>query len=454
MSRWSTTQSGSGRAVPGQRAAWAFHLSSFIFLLSLLSACAAPPPAATPAALVPSATATAAPAASPTPRPTAPPPSPTPAPEPLTIWVAEEGPALEAVERFLGEAAGTTPVRVLPRPADTLRLSLATDRLLGEPPPDLIWADGQTLAGLLADGQIQPIGPASAAGEALPALRTGAVSEGKLWGMPITAQTTLLLLYNRELIAEPPRTSDALIAQARAATSPEQAGLVQNWVEASWLLPWLYALGGAPTDAAGERPTLDTPAMEDALDLLRALYDAAPDNGDAYRRGQRLFAQGYAALTIDGDWSLEQYRAVSDTLTLGIAPLPAVSATGRPAAPLLGGSYLMLQRDLAGERLDQARAIVAALSIPPAQLQLARELGRLPALRPALGDLETDDPALLAARAQVTRSPGLPPTLAARCAVYGINVWLRSRLSDQTDSAETATNMQREAEACVTREGG
>lgn len=435
---------------------WTFSLFTFWllpFALSL-SACAAPPPAPTPAAPAPSAPATAAPPPSPTPRPSAPPPSPTPAPAPLTIWVAEEGPALEALERLIGAAAGATPVRVLPRPADTLRLSLATADLLGESPPDLIWADGQTLAGLLADGQLQPIGPASAAGDVLPALRTSAVADGQLWGMPAVAQTTLLLLYNRELIADPPRTSDALIAAARAATNPEQAGMVQNWVEASWLLPWLYALGGAPTDAAGGRPTLDTPAMEGALDLLRALYDAAPYNGDAYRRGQRLFAQGYAALTIDGDWALEQYRAVSDTLQLGIAPLPTVNATGRPATPLLGGSYLMLQRDLAGERLERARAIVAALSTPPAQLQLARELGRLPALRPALDNLETDDPALLATRAQVTRSPGLPPTVAARCAVYGINVWLRSRLSDQTDSAETATNMQREAEACVTREGG
>lgn len=426
-----------------------------LLIATCLLGCAAPPapaPPATPVAEAP--TATVAPA-SPTARPPTPtplPPTPTPAPEPLRLWVAEEGAALAAVEALAGEyaAAAGIPVQVVARPADALRLSLATAELTGDPPPDLIWGDANALAGLMADGRLQPIGPASAAPAALPALITSATADGQFWGWPVAARGALLLLYNRAIVAEPPTTSDELILRSRASETALVAGLVQAWDEAAWLAPWLYAFGGALTSADGASITLNTPAMEQALNLMRELYVAAPDDGDSYRRGQRLFAQGYAAILLDGDWALEQYRAVSDTLDLGIAPLPVVPATGRPAAPLLGGDFLMLHRDLSGERLEQARELMAYLGAPERQADLAAAFGRLPADPEALAGLDpAADPALAAVAVLAARSPGLPPTPAARCAVRGVDVWLRSLLTGVTDAAETATRMQREAEACL-----
>jgi arabinogalactan oligomer / maltooligosaccharide transport system substrate-binding protein len=427
--------------------------SLLLILALLLAACAAPPSPPEPVAAAPTPlppTATRVPTVTPAPAPT-----PTPTPQALRFWVAAEGPELAALEALAADFARErgAPLEVVARPPDGLRLSLATAALVGDPLPDLLWGDQEALAGLIVDGRLQPVPAALAAPDTLPALLTAATADGQLWGLPATAHGALLLLYNRDLVtAAPPATSDELIVQSRAAASPLVAGLVMAWDEARWALPWLYAFGGAPTSPDGQTITLDTPAMTSTLTLLRELYRAAPTNGDGYTRGQRLLAQGYAAFAIDGDWTLERYRTLSDTLDLGIAPLPVVPATGRAATPPLGGSYLMLSADLAGEPLEHGLAFAAALSAPEAQAALARAGGGLPASAGGLALLDlAADPALAASAARAANAPGLPPTLAARCALYGIAVWLPGLHRGSLDPPSAPATMQREAEACLRR---
>ena len=422
-----------------------------VWCLLALSACAAPPATPTPTVqALP--TATAAPTALPSPQ------TPTPALPALTLWVAEEEPALAVVRALAAEFAAThgAPITVVARPPDGLRLSIATAALNGDPLPDLIWADSENLAGLIADGRIQSLGAGAFPADTLPALRTAASADGKLWGMPVAASGALLLYYNRALIAEAPATSDELITRARAATTAEVAGLVMGWTQSRWLLPWLYAFGGAPTTPDGLTITLDTPAMTATLNVLRELYRAAPADGAAYSRGRRLFTQNYAAMSIDGDWSLSAYRAVSATLELGVAPLPTVHATGRAAIATLGGTYLMLGRSLAGTPLARGLAFGAFLAEPAIQARLAAGLGRLPATKSALNARAgawAADPALAAAAAHATEAPGLPPTVAVRCALDGIDLWLPSLFKGSLPPDKAPATMQQEAEACLARSG-
>jgi len=230
------------------------------------------------------------------------------------------------------------------------------------------------------------------------------------------------------------------------------AGLVMAWDEPRWLLPWLYGFGGAPTSGPNGLPTLDTPEMRNALGLLRELAVASPTVVKSYQGGQRWFGAGEVAFAVDGDWALPTYRTLTTTLDLGIAPLPVIPATGRRALPMIAGSFLMFQRDLGGADLDRATAFATFLVSPQTQLRLVHDLGRLPVNQKALSDSAVRaDPALAAAAAQAISAPGLPPTKAARCALFGIDTWLPSVLKGTLDQAQTATAMQQEAEACVTR---
>jgi arabinogalactan oligomer / maltooligosaccharide transport system substrate-binding protein len=416
----------------------ATRLVGLALLIILAAACAGPPAPPTPAVGSPTPTPSATEASAPTP---------TPAQRPLRLWVGEVDPALQAVRALVDEyqRGGGGPITLIPKPPDALRMSLDGRTLTGEAPPDLIWADQETLAGLLADGQIQPV---QAGGDPLPGLLEDASAQGKLWGVPLTAQGSLLLLYNRKLVDSPPGTSDELISRSRAG----HAGLILVWDEPRWLLPWLYGFGGSVTSGADGDPTLDSPEMLAALNLFQELAVAAPPEVKTYRGGQRWFGEGEVAFNVDGDWALPEYRTLTATLDLGIAPLPLVPATGRRALPLISGSFLMFQHDLSGADLTRAQAFATYLETPATQARLAHALGRLPASLKALDDPAIRaDPALSTAASMATQAPGLPPTKAARCALFAIDTWLPSLLRATLNQAETAKHMQDEAKACVTR---
>jgi len=409
----------------------------------LCTACAAPTPTPTPVSPIVAATPVPTPTPSPTPPP---PPTATPVARRLTILVAEPDDAQPAIAAELQQAAqiATLDITIVPRNPDGLLLSLATDQMLGLPPPDLIWANQEALVGLLADNALAPLN-VDLPLDVLPGLQAIAQTDTTLWGAPITAQDMLLLLYQPD--RTPPTTTADLVTLTQAARTPERAGFVQGWGAARWLAPWLYAAGGAFTTPDGTQPTLDTPAMTATLTLLRDLYRAAPRNGDSYAHGQRLLVQGMAAYAIDGDWAWSTYQTISDTFQIGIAPLPTFA--GAPARPLIGGSLLMRHRD-GQATTDDITALLNVLYRPEVQLRLSEALGRLPALGSLLSDPSIQsNPRRAVAAAHAATAPGLPPTPAARCAVFGIESYLYSATTGDLPLNDIPAKMQQAALACL-----
>ena len=354
---------------------------------------------------------------------------------------------LRALADEWGRASGVK-VEITGTSSDGLRADLAAAALTDAPRPAVFWGGEDDLAMLVEGKLIQPV---DASGDGvLPAVVAGATRDGKLWGAPIAARGELLLLANRARAPEPPATTDDLIVRSRAARGKDNYGLVVGWAQARWLLALLNGFGGAPTTPDGAAPTLDTPQMVSALNLLRELRVAGPPAPSTYREGQRLFRRGQSAMAIDGDWSLDAYRAVSDTLDLLIAPMPVVPATGRRAVGPLGGTYAMLGASLEGEALAQARSLIAFLAAPERQARIAAALHRLPARAAALADPAIlADPALAAAAQSAADALGIPPTRAVRCAWQAIDNQLPTMLTGEQSQQDAATAMQRAAEACA-----
>jgi ABC-type glycerol-3-phosphate transport system substrate-binding protein len=367
------------------------------------------------------------------------------------VWAAAEGPRLEALRKLLADTSRAigAEVQVVGKSQDGLHADLRAAVLSGLPLPDLIWGTQDDLGILRRQGLLQPTGDRLDAAAFLPATIAGATLDGERWGTPLAAQGALFLLYNKKLVDNVPRTSDELIVAARQQTGGDRYGLVAGWAEPRWLAAWLAGFGGAALAADGA-PSLDTPQMVSALNLLKELRPSGPPPPSTYREGARLFRQGRAAFALDGDWSLEGYHDYTDTLDLGIAPMPLVAATGRPAAPPLGGVYLLYSKDLSGTQLDQARALGAALARRDAQARIAGELRLLPALRAALDDPAVQaDPALAAAAAHAADAGGLPPTEALRCAWMAIAAELPPVLVGEVAQEEAAQLMQRSAANCL-----
>jgi arabinogalactan oligomer / maltooligosaccharide transport system substrate-binding protein len=426
-----------------------------LLLVVVFAACSSAPIAPTPAPPTTAAVLTI-PAPSQAPRPTTRPPvtavPETPAPpSALVLWAIAQGPELDALRALIGDLSIPlgAQVVVVGKTADGLLADLRADALAGLPPPDLIWGTQDELGLLQQDGMLQPPADGLDDGTFLPAVLAGATVGEQRWGTPVAAQGYLLLLFNRKLADNPPRTTDDLIARARQLTGGGRYGMVAAWAEPRWFTAWLHGFGGQPIDAAGA-PTLDTPQMIAAMNLLKELRGSGPPPPVSYQDGVRTFRRGEAAFAIDGDWSLERYRAYSETLDLGIAPLPAVPATGRPATSTMGGIYLMFNRALSAPGLEQGRALARALVEPGSQARIARKLHRLPALRAALTDpAVTGDPALAAAAQQAEGAPGLPPTKQLRCAWDAIRAQLPPVILGEQSQEEAASAMQSSAQRCL-----
>src|SRR5207302_4746483 len=90
--------------------------------------------------------------------------------------------------------------------------------------------------------------------------------------------------------------------------------------------------GGSIFPPGAARPVLDTKEELAALTFLQGLIRRGdiPDEASSALVSQ-LFNQGRAATTISGPWFLSQ---IERGVPYAVAPMPRVSATGRPAAPL------------------------------------------------------------------------------------------------------------------------
>lgn len=369
----------------------------------------------------------------------------------LVLWAVAAGTQLDALKRLTAELSQSIGVEivVVGKSANGLQADIRANALAGLPLPDMIWGTQDDLGILQRGDMLLPAGDGLDPAAFIPALITGSMIAEQRWGTPLAAQGALLLLYNRRLVPDAPQTTDGLITRARQLTGGDRYGLVMAWAEPRWFMAWLNGFGGAAISSDGS-PSLDTPQVVGALNLLKELRASGPPAPSTYEEGVALFQQGRVAFAIDGDWSLAGYAGYTDTLDLAIAPLPIVPATGHSAASPLGGLYLMYGKSLAGARLDQARAFGVALTQPAAQARIARDLALLPALRAALTDpAVTNTPALAAAAQQADNAPGLPPNQALRCIWNAISAELPPLLLGDLAQEDAGRLMQASATNCI-----
>ena len=162
-----------------------------------------------------------------------------------------------------------------------------------------------------------------------------------LYALPMAFKSTALF-YNKALIEKPPTTTDELIALAKKHTdkSKKLYGLVYENTNFYHHSAWLHGFGGAVFDAEG-KPVLDSPEAAASFAFARDLrntYRIVPEEVTSVLVTS-LFNEGKAAMVINGPWFRGE---LSDKLDYGVAPLPVVSATGKPARPFMSAEGVML----------------------------------------------------------------------------------------------------------------
>lgn len=255
----------------------------------------------------------------------------------------------------------------------------------------------------------------------------GVTYEGNMYAVPGIAKA-VGLFYNKSLVADPPTTTDELLAQVE-----EGKLLVAR--------PWDYfnygfftgAFGGTLMDATG-KCVADQGGFTEAFDYLKELKDAGavfePDEGKA----NSMFTDGTAAFITTGPWMTGAFvEALGDDL--GFVALPAGPAG--PATPMTGidGWYLN------PNSTNQQAAIDFALFVfGPEGAQIYTDVAKDPMART---DITASDP-FVAAAADIAAA-GYPRPQSAEFGNWwgAFNDATTKVLEGQADSAAAV------AEACA-----
>ncbi|WP_425400757.1 extracellular solute-binding protein [Aeoliella sp.] len=389
----------------------------------------------------------------------------------VTLWHQmrpEDRAVLDSqIEEF--ELEHDVEVRAVYKETEELRSGLESAVLVGEG-PDIVYGPSdplgvyqaigalQDLSDTYSDDQLDEFDP-----QALVRLPAADGSGEQLVMIGDRFGNHLALVYNRNQVPTPPRTTDELVAAAVANTvdengdgRPDRYGLVWNYTEPFFVVPFITGYGGwvfeensDPT--ATPVPALDTPEVVAGLDFvssLRSKYKVLPKSAD-YNAADELFKAGKAAMIINGDWSWNGYLE-TEGIDAAVAPLPIVSSTGKPMAPMVapkGYSISVAARD---ERLQLAKQLVKFLTSEQTQERFLTEQKILPS-RLALRDSPEvrDDPTLVASLQQVENGRPMPTTTAIRAVWDGMRPAYQELMAGNIDAADAARKMQRDSVANI-----
>lgn len=227
---------------------------------------------------------------------------------------------------------------------------------------------------------------------------------GHLWQIADQVGNHLCLVYNKDLIAEAPRTMNDLIEFGTRFTKDtldskgqktRQYALAWNYIEPFFFVPFLGGYGGFVMDE-NFRPSLNdtmTNATVKASQLIKDLRDKhkiIPKECD-YDIANTLFKEGRAAMIINGPWSWAGYR--DNKINFGVARIPLIDETGLYPAPMVSPRGYSININTQGEKLKAACELVKFLTSPEVELEFTKRAGTIPSRREAFRDpvLQTDE---------------------------------------------------------------
>jgi maltose-binding protein MalE len=313
--------------------------------------------------------------------------------KPIVLWTQMDPEERTRFEKNLDAFRATHPgidLSYVPYDTENLRTQFQT-AAAGGGGPQLVFGPSDQVGPLSLLGLIKPLDTTMPAGffdrfvpQALDTL------DGHVWQAPDQVGNHLTLVFNRALVEKAPETTADFLALARSLTRPAASGqparygFAMNVMEPYWLAPFLAGFGGWVMDAEGH-PTLDTPAMVEALRFLADLKlrrGVMPKESD-YQIAETLFKEGQAAMIVNGPWSWSSYRKAG--IDVGVAPIFRLP-NGAWAMPMTASKGYSINVNVGDDQLPLVIELVTFLTSKEAQLLDAVALGTLPSHREAWAD--------------------------------------------------------------------
>ena len=385
----------------------------------------------------------------------------------ITLWhqmvVGERVVLQELIDEFEASHPGCEIVPLY-KETEELRSGFQAAVLAGVG-PELVFGPSDSLGAYVTMGLVQDLDPwfdtselDTIVPEALIRVKASQGNGGMLVQVGDRVGNHLALVYNRNLLDRPPENTEQLVEFARRCTldadgdgKPEQYGLVWNFIEPFFFIPFLTGYEGWVFEDDGVTPSLDTEACVRAMQFVNNLqqkHRVLPANCD-YETADALFKNGQAAMIINGDWSWGDYLK-HPGIDAVVVPLPVVSETGRPMGPMVAPKGYSLNVNARGPNAETAVEFLKFMTSESSQRKFMERLKTLPSCKSLLNDPALQRDATLAASAlQRKNGRAMPVNPELRAIWDSMRPPYQSLLAGNSSPEESATQMQSLAVASI-----
>lgn len=208
----------------------------------------------------------------------------------------------------------------------------------------------------------------------LPLTLKASAYQSKMYQLPIYFETQMLI-YNKKLMKDPPKTTDDWLAYMKANTKDGSYALVEQHSTSYYAAAWMHAFGATIINDKAQ-PELNTQAMKDSITYHKQFVPYEPADGE-FNTVTTLFTSGKAQAIIQGPWFIPAIKTAG--IDYGVAPMPTVSSTGKPLMPYAGVQGFYVLKNSENSKKDAITAVLRQLLKPEAGISLADATDEAPA---------------------------------------------------------------------------
>jgi arabinogalactan oligomer/maltooligosaccharide transport system substrate-binding protein len=370
----------------------------------------------------------------------------------LVVWHAYRGAEKAAFEKVVGmfeKSPGAKGLKVstlaIPYDAYADKISAAVPR--GKGPDVFIYAQDRLGGWIEAGKTVEPIDffiDKPVRERLLPGMLDAMSYKGGVYGLPINFKSTTLI-YNKDLVKTPPKTSTEMVAMAKALTNAQSGryGLAYWYTNFYFHAGLMNAFGGAVFDKDGKL-TINSPATIASLNQMMAWYktDGILPTEPSEALIAAMFNEGKAAMVINGPWFVGD---IDKKINVGFAPLPMIDAAKKPMRPWLTveGAYVAAS---SGKK-ETAYELAKFLTSEEAGLVMAIEGRQLHTNKNVYNDKRVSgDPVLMAFRSQLDAAEVMPNrpemTMVWSPATTAMNKIVKGNATPEAAMKEAAATIQ------------